>query len=161
MKASHILPSLLHWILGLTGVLALMVVLSFLPALFGFENPELVFISLGGIVLSKGILEFFSYPFAISVMVLATALFVWVCLLFSMSSHTLVEQIVRFLNDDRVEGVTTAWLVVLLSNFLLVSFYVYILFGTILTPATLLIGALMLVAMAALLAANYQETSTV
>lgn len=158
MNISDLLSSLLSWVFALIGGLGLILGLSFLPALFGYTNPDAVFITIGSVALSKGILAFFSYPFGIGVLIVATALFVWVSLLFSMSFHTLVESVVLYFDEEREEGMVAAWVAVLIANFFLVSLFVFILFGMILTPATLLIGALILMAMGALLAANYRET---
>ena len=158
MQTSELLAVTFNWVLGLLGMLALIVVLAFLPDLFGFADPAYAFMSLGGMVLSKGIVHFFDFQFGIGVLVVSTALFVWVALLFSMSSHSLVEAVFSVLGDDMHDGVVPAWLSVLVVNFLLVSLFVYILFGMILQPAMLLICGLMLLAMAALLAANYKET---
>ena len=132
--------------------------LSLMPALFGYQDPTSAFITLGGVLLSKGILEFFSYPFGIGLLVVSTVIFTWVSLLFSMSFHTLVESIVYFFDDHREEAGAGAWISVLAANFFFVSLFVYILFGMLITPATLLIGGLMMVAMGALLAANYSES---
>ena len=158
MKSSDLLSSLLSWVFALIGSLGLIAGLSFLPALFGYNNPEAVFTTLGSVVLSKGILAYFSFAFSTGVLIVATALFVWVSLLFSMSFHTLVESAILYFDDEREEGMVGAWIAVLVANFFMVSLFVYILFGMILTPATLLIGGLMLMAMGALLAANYRET---
>lgn len=148
----------MSWLFGLIGVLGLILGLAFLPALFGYAEPDQAFMTLGNVVLSKGILVFYSYPFGIGILVVATALFVWVSLLFSMSLYTLIETLVCFFDDQREDGMAAAWTGVLTVNFFLVSVFVYILFGMLIAPATLLVGALMMLAMGALLAANYQET---
>ncbi len=158
MNLSDLLHSLLNWFVGVLGILALMFGLSLMPALFGNQDPDSIFLTLDGVSLSKGILGFFSYPFGIVLLVVSTTLFTWVSLLFSMSFHALIESIIYFFDDDREESVVGAWVAVLVANFLFVSMFVYILFGMIMTPATLLIGGLMLAAMAALLAANYRES---
>ena len=158
MQTSELFATFFNWILGLLGMLALIGGLAFLPDLFGYADQSLVFMSLGGVILSKGIVHFFDFQFGIGILVVSTALFVWVALLFSMSSHTLVESIVDMFGDHGSDGVLPAWLFVLFANFLLVSFFVYILFGMILKPAMLLICGLMMLAMAALLAANYKES---
>lgn len=158
MKSSDLLSSLLSWIFALIGSLGLILGLSFLPALFGYADPGSVFTTIGNVALSKGILSFFSSTFGIGVLIVATALYVWVSLLFSMSFHTLVESAILYFDEGREDGVVAAWVAVLVANFFLVSLFVFILFGMILTPATLLISGLILMAMAALLAANYRET---
>ena len=132
--------------------------LSFMPALFGNHDPDSIFMTVGGVLLSKGILEFFSYPFGIGLLVISTVIFTWVSLLFSMSSHTLVESVIFYIDDHRGEPGAGAWISVLVVNFFFVSLFVYILFGMLITPATLLIGGLMMAAMGALLAANYSES---
>lgn len=158
MQLSDFISAFFSWIFGLIGMLALIAGLAFLPELFGYEQAGSAIFNIGEITLSKGILFFFNFPFGISALVVATALFVWVSLLFSMSSYELVEAAVGYLKGDLDEGVLSAWIVVLCINFVLVSLYVFVLFGKVLSPATLLIGGLMMLAMAALLAANYRET---
>ena len=158
MKTADLISAAVSWLFGLVGVLGLVLGLSFLPALFGYSDPDQIFMMLGNVALSKGILIFYSYAFGIGILVVSTALFVWVSLLFSMSLYTLIETIVCFFDDQREDGMMEAWAGVLTVNFILVSLFVYILFGALIAPSTLLVGGLMLLAMIALLAANYQET---
>ncbi|MEM8488854.1 MAG: hypothetical protein AAF564_25135 [Bacteroidota bacterium] len=158
MKTTDLISAALSWLFGLVGVLGLILGLSFLPALFGYADPAQAFMTLGSVVLSKGILVYYSYPFGIGILVVSTALFIWVSLLFSMSLYTLIETIVCYLDDQREDGMFAAWIGVLSANFMLVSLFVYMLFGMLIAPSTLLVGTLMFLAMGALLAANYQES---
>ncbi len=158
MKTADLISAVISWLFGLVGVLGLVLGLSFLPALFGYADPDQVFMMLGSVALSKGILVFYSFAFGTGILVVSTALFVWVSLLFSMSLYTLIETVVCYFDDQREDGMMEAWAGVLAVNFLLVSLFVYILFGMLIAPSTLLVGGLMLLAMVALLAANYQET---
>ena len=161
MNLKYLFSAILNWTFGLVGMLALIVVLAFSPVLLGFEDPGLVFMTLGGITFYKGILSFFSNPVAVTILIGSTVLFVWVGLLFSMSFHSMVESFGRLLNEESEGGYMASWVTVLIANFFMVAMFVYVLFGMILTPATLLIGGLMIAAMCALLIANYGEVSRV
>lgn len=161
MNLSQLVSSFFNWIFGLVGMIALILGLSFMPTLFGHESPDHVFMMLGGVTLYKGILSFFSNTFAIGILVVSTALFVWVGLLFSMSFHTMVETLGIYFHQESEGGFVSAWVIVLATIFMMVAQFVYILFGMILTPTTLLVGALMILAMCALLFANYNEVSRV
>lgn len=157
MNLPQLFVSILNWLFGLIGMLALILGLSFMPTLFGYENPDQVFMVFGGVTLFKGMLGFFGNAFAIGVLIVSTALFVWVGLLFSMSFHTMIESISGYFQTDGDGAHIMAWVAVLIANFILVALFVYTLFGTILTPTTLLLGVLMISAMCALLFANYRE----
>ncbi len=159
MNLSQLVSTVFTWIFGLVGMVALIFGLSFMPTLFGHESPDHVFMVMGGVTLYKGILSFFSNTFAIGILVVSTALFVWVGLLFSMSFHTMVESLGIYFHHESEGGFMSAWVVVLATIFVMVAQFVYILFGMLLTPTTLLLGALMILAMCALLFANYHEVS--
>ena len=161
MNPLHLFSSVLNWVLGLLGMFALLAGLGFMPTLFGYENADQIFWVMGDVTLYKGILGFFNYTFAIAVLVVSTALFVWIGLLFSMSFHTMIDAIGDFFSQDGEQVHMAAWVVVLVANFLMVAQFVYILFGMILTPTTLLVGGLMIAAMCTLLFANYREVSSI
>ena len=147
--------ALLNWLGGIIGILALMAGLAILPSLFGKEVADQRVLEIFEIVLSKNVLGFFSTGWGIGILVVATALFVWICLILSMSTHEFIVSLVNDLTLGDRDAEMLAWGIVLSIDIVLVGLFVFILFGGLFSIATFLIWSLMMLAMGILLLANY------
>ena len=150
--------ALLNWCVGFVGTLALMAGLAFLPSLFGKEVGTQGVLELYEIVLSTNILGYFNQGWGIGILVVATVLFTWVCLILSMSTHSMVVAFVHDISFGGRDAEHAAWGIVLFLNLVLVALFVFILFGGLFKLINLLIWSLLMLAVGVLLIANYSES---
>jgi hypothetical protein len=157
MNNWSLVTSFLNWLGGLIGTMALLAGLSFLPGLFGRQESDHVLITISDFPLSRDILSYFNWEWGIALIVIATTLFVFVCLFFSMSTHDMVVSTVEMFGQTDSEGELAAWGIVVAIDLSLITLFVVILYGSLTIGPTLLISGLILLAMASLLVANYAE----
>lgn len=157
MHSDSLATAIINWLGGLIGTFALLVGLSFLPGLFGRHQSDQVIMMISDLPLSKDVLSFFNGEWGIGLIVVATVLFVLVCLFFSMSTHAMVVAVAELTQQTIADAEYAAWGVVMALNLSLVLLFVTILYGSLLSFGAILISLLILLAMASLLFANYAE----
>ena len=150
--------ALFNWLVGLIGIFALMAGLALLPSFFGKDVTGQSMLRIFEIALSNNILGFFPEDWSIGILVVATVLFTWVCLLLSMSTHSLIVAFVDDITFGNSDAERAAWGIVLVVDFILSALFVFILFGGLMQWSYLLIWSLLMLAVIVLLIANYSES---
>ncbi len=125
----YYLTHFLHWLAGLLGVLAFMVVFSFMPSLLGVAISDQIFATTLGIPLSSGIVAGFSLAWRIGLLVVGLGLFSWITFMFLMSTHNLVVGLVGATTRERHDGERAALISMGAVLVVLAMVFTWIMFG--------------------------------
>lgn len=153
----YYLTYILHWLAGCLGICAYMVVFAFMPGLLPMGDGEQVRTFLFGLPLSVGVLHAFPWMWKVGLLVVGSALFVWISFLFLMSTHNLIVGVVGATTRDRQDGERSAWVAMGSCLLVLAGLFAWIMFGTLLSFWALVYVLALCAGTGLLLRQNYGE----
>ena len=150
--------TVLNWLAALMGVVMLCTGFSFLPALFGINQPPLHFLEIGGVEFSKGVAGAFPFSWSIGILVVGTFLYTWICSIFSMSTHLMIVSFVNEFTMGDQDGAQPAWMVVGILGLISTIVFVYILYGTLFNLLAISLTMLLATVISFILVLNYTDS---
>ncbi|MEZ4699127.1 MAG: hypothetical protein R2834_02255 [Rhodothermales bacterium] len=153
----YYLTYVLHWLAGCLGILAYMIVFSFMPSLLGVASSDHVRAIVLGIPLSVGVLHSFHTAWQIGLLVVGAALFVWISFMFLMSTHNLIVGVVGDATRDREDGERSAQIAMAVCLVILALVFAWIMFGSLFTLGAPIYALLLIGGTFLLLRQNYGE----
>lgn len=148
----------LNWFAAFFGVLTLCAGFAFLPALFGLNDPGMQLLEVKGLIFSKGVVGPFSFNWSLGILVVGTILFTWICSIFLMSTHLLIVSLSHELTYGEQGGHSQAWLLAGILGFIAISFFVFVLYGTLLHFTAFSLVLLLSSVVSFILVLNYPDS---